>query len=251
MKKLIIFLFLLILIDGKVTNSELTGKEIVKKADQVLHPDYAIYAADMITIKQNGEKKLFQLKIYVSGKDHALVWYLSPPRERGTGYLLDDNNMWMYFPSVERSVRISSSQTIMGTDFSTADILKVRLAEDYDAILLSMEELDGIPVYSLELKAKSNNAAYNEIKYWIKKDGFIPIKMEFYTISGKLLKILTYSEVKNIGGRTRPIKLTMESMINVGYKSIMSLTTADYETKIPDYFFTQEYLDRGLKSEEN
>ena len=58
--------------------------------------------------------------------DSTAIEFLTPPRDKGTKLLKDDNSIWMYFPSIEQSQRISGHmvrQGFMGGAVSYEDMM--------------------------------------------------------------------------------------------------------------------------------
>lgn len=225
---------------------DLSPNQIVSKADGVMFANTTELVVGMRVIRPNQQETEKRLKAYIKGNNKAFVRYLFPPREEGTGYLLLDKDVWMYIPGIERSVRVGSKERMRGTDFSNTDILRVRLSEDYEASLIGKEKIGEDLTYVLDLKAKDTTVAYDKVRYWVRVKDFIPVREEFLAISGKLLKVLTFREIKEIGGRVRPTELVMEDMIQNGYKTILNLLEAKFDIEIPEKIFTKLYLEKNL-----
>jgi outer membrane lipoprotein-sorting protein len=244
----IAYIFSSILFAEKISSNqeELSPNQIVSKSDGVMFANTAELVVEMKVIRPNQQETEKRLKVYIKGNNKAFVRYLFPPREEGTGYLLLDKDVWMYIPGIERSVRVNSKERMRGTDFSNTDILRVRLSEDYEATLIGKEKIDEDMVYILHLKAKDTTVAYDKVKYWVRVRDFMPIREEFLAISGKLLKALTFREIKEIGGRIRPTELVMEDMIQNGYKTILNLLEAKFDIEILEKVFTKLYLEKNL-----
>ncbi len=236
--RIIIILLLLTLncnnLVGVDTNS------ILKQVDEAMYPDQITYTAKMIICRPEKEYKKL-MRVYIKGYDEALVEFLEPPQERGLKILMRGDNVWMYLPSVEKVIRLTGKMKMMGGEFVHDDIMRVRLNLDYNAEFLQKEDNH----YILQLKAKNKKVTYDMIKYWIRDDNYLPIKAEFYTIGGKLLKILTYSELREFSKRLMPSKFIMENAFTKDYKTTLDIISCDY-SYIPDRLFTQEYLKKGL-----
>jgi outer membrane lipoprotein-sorting protein len=225
---------------------DLSPDQIVSKADGVMFANATELVVRMRIIRPNQQETEKRLKVYIKDNNKAFVRYLFPPREEGTSYLLLDKDVWMYIPGIEKSMRVGSKERMRGTDFSNTDILRVRLSEDYEASLTGKKKIDKDMVYVLDLKAKDTTVAYDKVRYWIRVKDFIPVRQEFFAISGKLLKVLTFKEIKEIGGRVRPTELVMEDMIQKGYKTILNLLEAKFDIEIPEKVFTKLYLEKNL-----
>lgn len=218
----------------------LDANSVLKQVDEAMYPAQITYTAKMTIYRPKKEYKKL-IKVYIKGYDKALVEFLEPPQERGLKILMIDDNVWMYLPSVEKVIRLTGRMKMMGGEFVHNDIMRVRLSLDYNAESLQKED----NYYILQLKAKSKKVTYDKIRYWIREDNYLPIKAEFYTIGGKLLKILSYSKLKEFNRRFMPTELIMENAFTKDYKTILEIISCD-ENYIPDRLFTQEYLKKGL-----
>jgi hypothetical protein len=154
--------------------------------------------------------------------------------------LMVGNNLWIYIPTSRNPIRISQQQRLMG-QVSNGDVARTNFAGDYVPTLLREEELEGKLSYVLELKAKSKEVAYHRIIYWVEKDSFDPLKSEFYTISGKLLKTAYYQGYEEIQGRERVTRLVIVDNFRKGQSSIMEYSNMEIE-EFPDRIFQKSYL---------
>lgn len=218
----------------------LDANSVLKQVDEAMYPAQITYTAKMTISRPEKEHKKL-MRVYIKGYDKALVEFLEPPQERGLKILMIDDNVWMYLPSVEKVIRLTGRMKMMGGEFVHDDIMRVRLSLDYNAESLQKED----NYYILHLKAKSKKVTYDKIRYWIREDNYLPIKAEFYTIGGKILKILTYSNLKEFNRGLMPSELIMENAFTKDYKTTLEITSCDYGY-IPDRLFTQEYLKKGL-----
>ncbi len=224
---------------------ELTGHEIVRRADQVMIGDSAKYESIMVIERPDRQDLVSKYITYFKERGHkVLVRILYPPREIGKDLLLIGDNMWQYIPNVERSIRIAGSQRFMGSDFNNTDLLKVSLVEDYRASLIGIVEIEGIACYYLQLQASKANTTYDRVNYWVRTDGFIPYREEYVTLSGKKMKSLTYSDIGKLGNRIRPKKLTMVNSLRPTHQTTVNILTAEYDQKLPNTLFTRTYLER-------
>ncbi|HEX3046997.1 MAG TPA: outer membrane lipoprotein-sorting protein, partial [Bacillota bacterium] len=99
--------------------------------------------------------------------------------------------------------------------------------------------------YVLDLKAKKGSAHYRQLKLWIRQDNFIPAKEEFYSGSGKLVKVSTQTEIKTMSGRLIPTKITFEDLEQKGHQTILTLKNVKFNADLPDSYFDKLYLEKG------
>lgn len=216
------------------------GGELLKKVDRNLEPEsYEMYRK-LIDIQPDGSKKEYVFYTIKKGRDKLVALFLSPASEKGRTTLRLGENMWLYLPDVGRPIRITSLQSVTGSVFNNADILRIDYSAEYD--VQGVEELKD--AYLLSLKAKTGEVAYDKLKMWVDKQLALPLTIEAYASSGMLIKTLRFKDVKDFGGGIkRPATLETDSPLFKGYKSVMlysSLKRANFSDEI----FTLNYLPR-------
>ncbi len=226
-------------------SSELTPEEIIKKVDENMVSENRVTQSSM-TIKGKRKNRVLTSKSWTIGSNQSFTEYLSPAREKGTKMLKLKEELWIYSPASDRTMRISGHmmrQSVMGSDLSYEDMMEDReLLEMYTAKLLGQEEIDGRKVFSLELNAKVDDVAYPKRKSWIDAERFVPLKEELFAKSGKLLKRVTMSNVKEVQGRWYPTKMIYKDMLKDGEGTMMEIISIQFNQEIPDYIFTKAAL---------
>lgn len=223
-----------------------TADTILRRADHAVLGETAAYTLQMTVTRPGKADRVVEMKGWKKGDALGLVRYTAPAKERGTAYLRNGANTWLFLPSAEKVVRVGAKQNFGGGDFSNADIFRLSLVSDYVPTLAGEEDWEGQPCYKLDLKAKDRSIAYDRVVYWVRSDGtFFPVRAEYYTISGRRLKSLTLTEVGHIGGRARPTKLTMESALEQGSRTALRFLSIEDDAKLDDRMFTPSALERG------
>ena len=216
------------------------GTQILQKVDRNLEPESYESYRKLIDIQPDGKQKAYVLWTIKKGRDKILALFLEPASDKGRVTLRIGDNMWLYMPEVGKPIRITSLQSVTGSIFNNADILRVDYTSEYN--VEGVEEQKG--QYLLSLKAKTGDVAYDRLKMWVDARQLLPVTIECYAASGMLLKTLHFSDVKDFGGGIkRPAQLETDSPLYKGYKSVMlwsGLKKADY----PDEVFTLNYLPR-------
>ncbi len=229
---------------GAPAAEDATG--ILRRSDRAVLGETAAYTLRMTVERPRKPPRVVEMNGWKKGDEQGLVRYTAPARERGTAYLRKGDSTWLYLPSAEKVVRVGARQNFGGGDFSNADIFRLSLVRDYEATLAGEETAEGQPCYRLELKAKDRQVAYDRVVYWVRRDGsFFPVRADYYTLSGKNLKSLVLSQVKPLGGRTRPTLLTMESRVDEGSRTRLEFLTIQDEVKLDDRLFAPGALEKG------
>ncbi len=203
-------LIALTLVPTGPARAEPSAETILEKADAILAPEGYEAEITYVTHKSKGRTRTFSMKLWKKDADKFRVKFSSPADDRNMEVLRVGDNMWQYVPNLKRAIRISPKQEFHGGDFSNADMLRVNLAADYTAAL---DEADSDSEWLLELTAKTDEVAYHRVMYWIRKSDFMPLRQEFYTKSGKLVRKLELSDPKKFGKLVRPSRYVMRNML--------------------------------------
>jgi len=229
-----------------VTNvSAQTADEILKQVDQNMSSENRIFESTM-TIHGKRTSRTITSRSYSVGDKSSFTEYLSPAREQGTKMLKLEDQLWIYSPSTDRTIQISGHmlrQSVMGSDLSYEDMMEDRkLTDIYTSEIIGSEEIEGRPVWVLELKARVEDVAYAKRMVWIDKERFIPLKEELFAKSGQLLKRSTLSNVIKVDGRWFPTNIVYKDMLKQGDGTEFKMTSIKFDQEIPDYIFTKAAL---------
>ncbi len=226
---------------------KLSPAEILTKVDQIRYPIHSsfqiqcqmyIYDGDQVESRKD-------MEIYVQNPvegDSVLVKFVYPVEDYGKAVLSVGDQNWLYFPKTRKTIRVAPQYMLMGGDFSNGDVTKIRLAEDYTATLVGEEEIFEMEAYVLELTANSKSATYRNLKLWVSKEGYLPLKQDIYTITGKLVKSLVYMKFEEMAGSIRPVQMMMTDAIRSTKKTIMVFKSMEV-VELPSSMFTKSYLE--------
>jgi outer membrane lipoprotein-sorting protein len=216
------------------------GNQILQKVDRNLEPESYESYRKLIDIQPDGSSKEYVLFTIKKGRDKVVALFVSPASDKGRVTLRTGDNMWLYMPSVGKPIRITSLQSVTGSIFNNADILRVDYTAEYD-VETAEEQPDA---YLLSLKAKTGDVAYDRLKMWVDKKQLLPVTIEARAASGLLIKTLHFKDIKDFGGGIkRPAMLETDSPLHKGYKSVM-LWSGLKKANFPDEVFTLNYLPR-------
>ena len=206
-----------------------------------------MFESDMVmrNYKPGGEVTSNETHVYRKG-DKMLAVIKSPAIQKGQAFLRNGDNMWMFLPKSKRVTRIGAKETSMGGEASNNDLLRVDLSKDYDATYLGTETIDGAVCHKLDLKAKRRSFAYDHVVYWISVKEELPVKREYYSLSGQLLRTMSFKEVKSFGSRRITSLIFIVNELNTGYRTEMEIKNMVTDVSLSDSMFTPAYLERGL-----
>jgi outer membrane lipoprotein-sorting protein len=216
------------------------GTALLQQLDRKMEPETYEMVRKLVNIEPDGTRKEFVLYSVKKGKDKIAALFLDPASERDRATLRLGDNMWLYIPNVGKPVRITSLQSVTGGIFNNADILALEFSVEYTVDNVT----EDATTYTLSLKARTGDVAYDRLTMKVDKKTTLPITIEAFAASGLLIKTLTYKDIKDFGGGIkRPATLETESPLHKGYKSLMLFGTIKAR-KVPDEVFTLEYLPR-------
>ena len=224
-----------------------SAEEIIKKVDKNRIADGKIVVAKMIIHGRRGERtvesKSWQRNLYDSFTE-----YLAPAREKGTKMLKLGDQLWTYSPSTDRTILISGHmlrQSVMGSDLSYEDMMEDPFLQNtYHAEIIGMDTLLDRPVWILELKAKKEDASYDQCKLWVDKERYLPLKENLYAKSGKLLKTIEINEVMNVDGRWLVKTALYKDVLKEGEGTVMIVESLEFNDHIPEHIFSKASLRR-------
>jgi hypothetical protein len=180
----------------------------------------------MILIDAHGsrvERQMTGMTMEVDGDgDRSLINFESPLDVQGTKMLTwskktEDDEQWLYLPSVRRVKRITSRQqsaSFLGSEFSYED-LGSQEVDKYTYKWIRDHVVDGKPVWIIERFPK-RTSGYSKQVLTVRQDIKAAVKVEYFDRRGELLKVaefLGYREFK-VGGRThhRPSSIHMKNV---------------------------------------
>ncbi len=226
------------------------AKTMVKTADDLMRGDTS-HGHYRMTVTTPDWQRTLELDAYSSGRDKTFIRILSPAKEAGITTLRIDMNMWNYLPKVERTIKIPPSmmlQSWMGSDFSNDDLVKESsIVNDYIHTIVSEEKSGGFDTVKINLTPKPDAAVtWGKLLYWVTKEGYIPVREEFYDEHGKLIKTLEYSQVKAMNDRSIPTVWKMTSSIHPGNVTVIEVQDAVFNEPIDDGTFSMSNLKSNL-----
>ncbi len=243
MKKFLIFLFL---ISG--LSFAQTADEIIKKADEKFRgkTSYAEMTIDIIRPKWTKQMKL---KGWSKGDDYSVSIITAPAKEKGTVFLMRDKEVWNYIPNIDRSIKFPPSmmlQNWMGTDLTNDDLVKQSsIIEDYTHKITGEETKEGYPCWKIELTPKENApVVWGKVVIWVDKTEYMMMQTDYYDEDDYLVNKMVGSDVKVFEGKKLPSKLRIIPVDKDGQETVMTYNVLQFDLKIPDSYFTTNYMKR-------
>lgn len=220
----------------------MTPQEMLEKVDKNRAPAHTFTCKLKVSSQKGDGISVVDLLIRVKDAKKSLVLYQAPHSTRGRVLLMVEDNVWVYIPGTSNPIRISPQQQLMG-QVSNADVARVVYSLDYQVTGVDTDVYNNENVLVLHLSAKTKGAAYKAITLWVKPDVYLPIKAEFYAVSGRHLKTAYYKKYQSILGALRPTVLDIHDAVQTNAITTLEYTDFTVDTT-PDAFYQKSYMER-------
>jgi outer membrane lipoprotein-sorting protein len=227
------------------------AREIVDRVARLYISQSSIATVEMQITKENWHRKIL-MQFWSLGESNILVRVRRPQEDAGTAILKVGNQTWCYLPKANRTVKMPTSMMLtpwMGSDFTFNDLVKQsRLTDDYGIVISFEGQRNGVAVSEYTLTPKPEAAVvWEKIILQVRQADRMPVWQQYYDEDGKLVRELTFSDYKTLGGRLIPTRLVMQSMDKDGKKAVKQ-TTITYENIVFDGPISEETFSwRNLK----
>ena len=229
-------------------DAPLTAKEIVAKADKKFKGETSTGEIKMTIVRPTWQREI-QMKNWSKGDDYSLILITAPARDKGSGFLKREKEIWNWQPSIDRVIKMPPSmmmQSWMGSDFTNDDLVKQSsVVDDYTHKILGSETIEGRDCYQIEMVPKEGAAVvWGRVVIWIDKADFLQLKTEFYDEDDYLAHTIFGKKIKNLGGKLLPSVLEVVPADDEGHKTMVEYLWIKFDEPIKDQFFSVQSLKR-------
>jgi outer membrane lipoprotein-sorting protein len=222
---------------------------VLAAVDRNLKATTQSFAARM-TIERGSRRLVKEFTGYgrTQGGKEEFYMEFTNPEDRGVRYLKLGDDLWIYFPDADDVMKISGHMLrrgMMGSDVSYEDMLEFeQYLVKYDARLDGETTVDGTPCLVLELTAKKPDATYYRQRLAVDRQRHVIRSIELYAESGRLLKRITQDNVRQIGGRFVPMRITVSDGKKGDARTIVDYRELTMDRPVPAAAFTRAHLSR-------
>jgi outer membrane lipoprotein-sorting protein len=193
-----------------------TARELIDKMEQLYRGDSSDTIMTMQVQTPNYDRTM-TMSGQSFGKDYGFFRILAPKKDRGIATLKRDEEMWNYFPKINKVIKVPPSMMMgswMGSDFTNDDLVKeTQLIDTY-----SLELLEADKLYKVILTPKEQTiTVWGKIEYSISKDPLLPVSQAFFDEDGIKIRELTFHEPKEYHGKLMPSILEMRPLNKEGH----------------------------------
>ena len=206
------------------------------------------YQVEISAIDKRKSQLSNQLDVYVGVFDDTtrsaktLVKFREPASFKGRLFLYESGRLWVYFPNTNQPLRIPPQEQLFG-NADVGSILDIDLRRYFK---LAREPADSAQSYSSQdesivLEPRVQEAPYGRLVFHF-KDGR-PVKGEYYTLSGKLLKWAKFDGYAKVRNKLyiQEVRVYSGTDSAAAEGTLIRYLSVDF-VQLPDVNFRPEYL---------
>ena len=242
----------LLMIASAARAADVDINELVDRANKALRGDSS-HARLTMTIETPEWKRSLEVEGWNKDRTLALIVIHAPAKERGETTLRRKNEMWLWMPKVERVIKIPATMmhaSWQGSDFTYEDIVKAdSIAKDYTYKLLGTRRERERAVYRIECLPKPDapvvwGKIVTEVAQYDSDKAVVPILEEDYSERGELIRTITLSDVKMMGGWRVPARLKCVPAQKKGQRTTLEYQELEFNIPLREDFFNYQRLQK-------
>jgi len=212
----------------------LSAEDVLRKADEVRCPSESYFME--VDVISKGQDDVVKLEVFTKGRDKTRVNTIAPARDKGRSMVMVNEDMWAYVPNLKRTVRVALNQKLTG-QAANGDVSRMRWWGDYTAVFESQDNKNWV----LMLTASKKGLTYEKLRVWVEKNTFRPVKAEYLSLAGMILKNAQFSAYKQIAGAVRPTEILIQDAKNQDESSVIRILKLEPKES-SDAMFNQNSL---------
>lgn len=220
--------------------------EIIKKANDLMRGASSNGTMSMEIVRPKWTRKI-EMKSWAKGEDYSLIIVTQPARDKGTGFLKREKELWNWQPRIDRVVKLPPSmmmQSWMGSDFTNDDLVRESsIVDDYTHSVLKDTIIGEYDAWKIEMIPKEETAVvWGKIEIYIEKENYYQLLIKYFDEDNFLINTMKLSEIKKMGDRVIPTKMEMIPSENPDQKTIVIYEDYDFGIDIETSFFSIQNL---------
>lgn len=256
MKRIITILAVSLLVGLSLAADDRDYDARLKHIDELITFSEGDFSAEYTIVQDKPGEGTSVSKAAVFRRDKAgtfLILMLEPPDDKGKGYLKVDDSLWFYDPADRRFSFTSAKERFQNSNARNSDFGRSNFASDYQVQASSREQLGKFDCTVLELAARNSDATFPRTKLWVTDDDLVR-KMEDYSLSGQLMRIVATPTYQKVGVHFVPVAILIVDALlgkTIGGKfqnEKTQITIAQPSlTPQPDSLYSKAYLEKVSK----
>ncbi|AEX86408.1 hypothetical protein XO10_10020 [Marinitoga sp. 1135] len=229
----------------------ITGQEVLdqlKDAHDNFKTEKSLVIMQLKDANGNIREREFDMYIMHDGDDTLALVRFNKPSEvkRITLLTLSDDEIYLYMPAYRKTKRISGGAKngkFVGSDFKYNDISLLYNEQngDYDANLINEDDKS----YTVEIIPHEKDSDYGKIVALIEKENMLFKKIDFYNKNGELIKVMTFSDVKDYSGHILATRIELNN-IEENHSTILIIKNVEFDIPITKKFFNKRNISKPV-----
>lgn len=245
-------MLLALILAASAAAAEPTVVELVDKANKALRGDSSRGRLTM-TIETPEWKRSIDVEGWNKDRTFAFIVIRAPAKERGNTTLRRKTEMWVWLPKVERVIKVPPTMmhsSWQGSDFTYEDIVKAdSIVRDYTHKVLETRKEEGRTVYRIEGTPKEDapvvwGKVISEVALY-DDQSVVPLLELDYSERGELIRTITLSDIRVLGGRRVPARLDCVPAKKKGQRTTLVYHELEFDVPLADSFFSYARLQKG------
>jgi outer membrane lipoprotein-sorting protein len=189
------------------------------------------------------------ISAWSKGTQKTFILITEPKKEKGTATLRVGAEMWNYLPATDKVIKIPPSMMMgswMGSDFNNDDLVKESsLLDDYTYRMIAL----AAPVpgeLCVEMIPKTGAVVvWGKVLLVVREQDYLPLRQEYYDDKGALMRVMTFSAIKTMGGKTIPTVMELVPRNKQGNRTVITYKQIEFDLPLRDDIFSQRNLKKG------
>jgi outer membrane lipoprotein-sorting protein len=248
MKRWIIIVAALCSLSFLISAQTVTKENILKMVDERLNfqSDFSCQFTK-VTYRMGSEPSTQQMSLFsrpegIDGVEKFLAIVMKPDIDKGTGYLGQGDNFWIYDPESRRFSHSSARDSVQDSDMNNDDLGTANYVKDYEVVSMTEGKLGQIDCWIIDVEAISENVDYQSIKLWIGKKEMLPYKEQDFSLTGTLMRTVLAPKWSLIDEKYIYRQVFFIDEIKKGNRTVLLFDNVSLSS-LPDHLFTKAYLE--------
>jgi outer membrane lipoprotein-sorting protein len=238
------FLFFSSATIATISNKNMDIRKLLQRVDQLFRGNSSYAELEMVVETPYWKRKM-EMKVWTRGMDYTLVKILSPKKDKGIATLKRKQEIWNYFPKINRIIKVPPSMMMsswMGSDFTNDDLVKeTTLLDDYSGKYVNGEKMKEF--YYVELVPYEKTVTvWGKILIVVRKSDLMPTKEVYFDEKNRKVRVMELLNIKKFGDRMMPSEIILTPLLKKGNLTKLIYKNAKFNIKIDDSFFNRKVL---------
>lgn len=196
--------------------------------------------ATMTATRPGRPETVLDLVIERDGEGRSLIEFVAPEKDRGKLVLTVGEKTWLYLPRADKVTKISRRRNPFAAGVTFEDLLPEEIGSGTASISEAAE------AFLLEVRPEgTGRRGHSRIAF--DKATLLPVRREFYSSSGKLLRTVHIEETRTWSGRNLPSRIRIVERTRRGTELLLEVHEFAELGDPEDGRFDPEHLASGVR----